>query len=156
MLDLYLKVGECNRKFLHIGFKNRWTSRWIRSGPSWTRSPTSETYLWSPTWIMASPLWPTRWCPKRGSSLQPRPERCASQTPAKTSRSAASPSNRRECWVLKLFLQAHWKSLAGGGCLETGQWRHIKCTTRCHHSLRASPQFWTFHGTLGSQHSVLI
>lgn len=73
----------------------RWTSLWIRSVPSWTRSPTSGTCLWSPTWIMGSPRWPTRWCPRQASSLHPAPERPASRTRAKTSKSDASPSNQR-------------------------------------------------------------
>lgn len=76
----------------------RWTSLWIRSVPSWTRSPTSGTCLWLPMWIMGSPHWLTRWCPRQGSLLHPVPERLASQTHAKTSRNAALPSNLRMCF----------------------------------------------------------
>lgn len=76
---------------------NRWTSRWTRSVPSWTRSPTSETCQWLPTWIMGSPPWRTPWFPRLGLSLQPGPGRPASQTRARMSRSAASPLNQRTC-----------------------------------------------------------
>lgn len=85
-------MDECNPS---LSTSTRWTSPQIRFVPSWTRSPTSGTCLWLPMWIMGSPLWPTPWCPRLGSFLHPEPERPASQTHAKTSRSAASPSNQR-------------------------------------------------------------
>jgi len=77
-----------------------------RSVPSWTRRPTSGTCLWSLTSTTESQLSQTPWCRRLASLPQLVPERPVSPTPARMSRSVASPSSQRENLVMSQIVES--------------------------------------------------